>query len=242
MFERLQKIFKLHHEKYEDIRKMSAIHINMAKSGLLRIQLALIISMRSDMIESSFKETGIFPFNESIILKNCKTKILATEEKNIFSSLDNLVIKMKTQGEIFESDFDEMDIRKTLDVNGFEVKKDDLVNYRRRSLMLTNINYIAREEGKKNEKLETKNNSIEKKKKNLEKKIEKEIKKNENKILKKNKKDIEEKNKIEKKENKKKQKNNKKKIYKKKITEDDNDEEDTEDTEKDEEYDDSDYA
>jgi ribosomal protein S6E (S10) len=164
MFQRLSSVFKAHQEKYINIRQMSTTHINMAKNGLLKIQLALIISMRSDMIESSFKQTGIYPFDISVIFKNCKTNILPLEETNILSNLDNLVVKMKEQGEIFDSDFDEVNIRQTLDLNGFVVKKDDLVNYRRRSLMLTNINYIAREENKKNEKVVNKTKNIEKKK------------------------------------------------------------------------------
>jgi transposase len=114
----------------------------MAVYGLLRVQLALQITMRPRIVTDSFKWTGIYPFNMQKILKNCSTILSGTEEKLIMDAIPTLSEKFQNQGELFDEDFDEVGIKET-------TKKDHLVTNRRRSIILTSKGYICRQMTKK---------------------------------------------------------------------------------------------
>jgi hypothetical protein len=64
------------------------------------------------------------------------------EEDNIQNVMPQLVEKFKNQGELFDKDFDEENIRNT-------TIKDHLVTNRRRSINLTSKSYLLRQYEKK---------------------------------------------------------------------------------------------
>ena len=45
------------------------------KFGMIRVQMALVNSMRLQLIIEFFKAAGVYPYNPLQILKNCKTPI-----------------------------------------------------------------------------------------------------------------------------------------------------------------------
>ena len=96
------------------------------------------------MIQESFSSCGIFPYNLSTILPNCKTKIDLAEEETIKASIDGLVDIMREKGKLFDADFDAFNIR-----NNKKKKKDNLVLNRRRCVLLTSHALCQRELEKK---------------------------------------------------------------------------------------------
>jgi hypothetical protein len=114
----------------------------LAVYGLIRVQIALQQTIRMRMITDSFAWTGIYPFNISKILSSCSNKPTYDEELNILSAMPRLVVKFKNQGELYDQDFDEENIKKTS-------VKDHLVTNRRRSIILTSHAYVSRNYTKK---------------------------------------------------------------------------------------------
>lgn len=83
-----------------------AAHKKMGALGLLRVQLALQLSMKRYMIQESFKQCGIYPYSLAQVLANCKTKIDSDEERKISGVMDELTEKIRVQGELYDADFD----------------------------------------------------------------------------------------------------------------------------------------
>jgi hypothetical protein len=122
---------------------MTAAHRHMAVYGLLRIQLALMISMHRCTITKSFEKTGIFPYNVSNMFKECKSTISPEEAAHIRAKLPELIEIIAEKGELTDEDFERCNIR------ALGASKDQLVVYRRRAVMLTNRALIAREDDKR---------------------------------------------------------------------------------------------
>lgn len=129
------------HEKTNNNRKISAGHKRMGIMGLLRVQLALQLSMRRTMIQESFKLTGIYPYSLDTILDECSTKIGLEERTLICAALPKLSNLIGQQSELFDKDFDNSNIRKNVDK-----EKDHSVVYRRRSIILNGKAHLEREE------------------------------------------------------------------------------------------------
>lgn len=123
---------------------MDVSHVHMAKYGLLRVQLALQLCMRPHMIRESFEATGLFPLSTIKILGNCHTQIKARDYAKIKKHMPELVQLMKSQGEIFETDFDHLGILPTMEREGKTL--DELIIYRRRAILLTHSEVVRRQD------------------------------------------------------------------------------------------------
>ena len=85
MIDVLKEMFRSHEKRMATryninikLCKMPANHINMGTLSLLRVQMALTMSMRKNIIIDSFKDCGIVVYGEASlteILKMCTTKI-----------------------------------------------------------------------------------------------------------------------------------------------------------------------
>lgn len=129
------------------LRKFNTSHLNLAKLGLLRVQLALDYCMRQQMIRESFIITGIYPFDLDIILSNFTSDISPEDLSTIKENLDILTTTLDMEGEFREADFDELNIASHVERNGKPI--DDLVLYRRRGLILTHDKVIMKEKVKR---------------------------------------------------------------------------------------------
>lgn len=122
---------------------MNSAHLTLGKYGLLRIQLALQLCMRPHMIRESFQATGLYPVDAKKILSNCHHRITREEELHIMHRMPELIQLFKTQGEVFESDFDRLGIQSTKQREGKGL--DGLILYRRRAIILTHKDVVRRQ-------------------------------------------------------------------------------------------------
>ena len=90
------------------------------------------------MIRESFKKTGQFPFDVDKILHNCRVQLPDEEKDHIKQVLPQLTQLMNDQGEIFDTDMDKLNIRKT-------TEKDGRIVSQRRSCILTDFQFYSRE-------------------------------------------------------------------------------------------------
>jgi hypothetical protein len=134
----LNKVVEAHQKKMKT--KLKSGHKKMFSHGLVRIITALRKSMRPEMIMDSFRETGIYPYNLSIILRNCKTVIEDDEAAEIARAIPGLAAILLVKGELTDRDLARAGMRNNM--NSF---KDGLVVYRRRSVIMTNKQLIQRE-------------------------------------------------------------------------------------------------
>ena len=79
--------------------------------GLYEFRLPYNKPFRMRMITDSFAWTGIYPFNIRKMLSSCSNKPTYDEELNILSATPRLVVKFKNQGELYDNDFDEENIK-----------------------------------------------------------------------------------------------------------------------------------
>jgi hypothetical protein len=147
MMTSLTEVFNIHITKYgaNNSNSMSIQHKKMGVVGLLRVQLALQMSLRPDMIMDSFKITGIYPLSLPQIFNNCTTKMTVADQASVVASMPLLVHQIKRVGEISDKAFDEL--LPTVATNF--PRKDDLVLNRRRSVLLTNLKLIEKEDNKR---------------------------------------------------------------------------------------------
>jgi hypothetical protein len=144
MIERLGEVLKLHfHRMSPIVSSINPANKRQCIYGLLRVQLAFMRSLRKDTIIKSWRTTGIFPFSLTTILANCSGDVTPAERDDIESNMPELMRIFIEKGELMDSDFDSVGIR-----NGLEDKKDHLVVYRRRAVMLTHKAYLKRESDK----------------------------------------------------------------------------------------------
>ena len=100
-------------------------------------------TLKASTVKNSFKITGIYDYNTRAysleqMLKQCKTQFSAEEEEQLRVYLDQLINIMREQGEITDADMDSIGVPNS-------TIKDNLVLHRRRSLIMTNKVFIARE-------------------------------------------------------------------------------------------------
>lgn len=163
----IRQQLKAHNSTYSATQKLSAAHLTMAAYGCLRVQQALINTVKSNVITDSFNKAGVWDYhlkppgpNIDTIIANCKPLfggVMSEEDElHIRTAMPNLVTLMRTQGELFESDFDANNVRKNIDTKH---DKDSLVMSRRRMVFLTNPRVIAREMTRKLD-AEAKKNAI----------------------------------------------------------------------------------
>jgi hypothetical protein len=156
MIEKLKEMFKQHIQKHNGPTKksqMTSSHIKMATLGLLRVQLALQDTASPQMVKESFHMAGVFDktihkCNLLTMLGNCTTPINNEEETNIINQMDKLIECFRKNGEILENDFDECNIVNNVLKKGKE--RNELVMSRRRSVILTNLALIQKENKKHN--------------------------------------------------------------------------------------------
>ena len=105
-------------------------------------------------IRDSFKLIGAEPYDLHTILAECRGGITADEEAHIVKVLPRLVKKMRIQGELLDTDFDEFGIRnldenQTLGATGrslpSRINKDPLIVSKRRSVLPIHPTVINKE-------------------------------------------------------------------------------------------------
>jgi hypothetical protein len=150
----LQNIFKKHIQTFNGSTiksKMTTAHVKMGTLGLLRVQNALQDVTKKSIVKDSFHLTGIYDkdllkCNVNTMLKSCKAPIPIDLENNILSNMDELACRIEKNGELFESDFDELDIVSNINLKG--KPKDQLIISRKRSVFLLNTELLNREKEK----------------------------------------------------------------------------------------------
>ena len=100
MIARLKEVFKDHDAVLTHMTSTQMSH-NIRKHailGVLRVQMALRLSLRMDLIQKSFQKTAIYPHDLRVILSNSKTTIPHVEVMHILSCMDELVDIMRDRG------------------------------------------------------------------------------------------------------------------------------------------------
>ena len=82
------------------------------------------------------------------VMGNCSANLSGQEEELIQNAFEPLVELMKTNGELADKDFDAYNIPNRL-LDETQSHKDNLVVYRRRSIILTNKTFVEKELMKK---------------------------------------------------------------------------------------------
>ena len=129
---------------------MSSAHIKLATNGVLRVRCCMETSLRRKAIKDSFTTMGTFDKHTrrtslERVLTKCSSHIPDELKLVICRSLGKLSRLMQTQGELFDKDFDSVQIPGS--------KKDNLVLYRRRFVILTCKAVISAQCQAKEEKL-----------------------------------------------------------------------------------------
>jgi len=154
--QRVQEVFKLHNTKMNPVveqpsggekngrkpkrlKGVSDTHVRMGVIGILRVQYSFQVSCSPRTISKSFKQTGNVPFDLEHIFSLLRTKnqnrITCAEFSTIMGCFSELVLRYGIQGELYESDFDEFNIRQ--DRNRGNVPRDQRIMCQRRSANLT---------------------------------------------------------------------------------------------------------
>ena len=135
-------------------------------NGLLRVQAAISKSCTKHAAQESFQKTGIFPFNVNQMFENCTTKVESNDKEAIVAALPTLGSIIGSKGELLGEEI----VQATgLDLPGIS-EKDNLVVYRRRSILLTNPQFVAKQQKIAEEKRVKKEQNLSKKLANANKK------------------------------------------------------------------------
>jgi len=114
----------------------------LAIYGLIRVQLSLQQTIKPGMVRDSFNLTGIYPLDMLKILRsyscNCSSLLTKNEEDHILTAVSILLEKFKVQGELFDHNFDDVNIKET-------TNKDKLVTNRRHRIILTSKGCVNRQ-------------------------------------------------------------------------------------------------
>lgn len=117
-------------------------HQHSITYGILRVQMAIQSVWTNHIVRDSFERAGVFPCDTEQILSQFAFRLTADERRKIDESLPELTNRMKTNGELYESDFDEFGI-----CDG--ENKSKYVVSRRRTVILTNEMFIQNEKTKR---------------------------------------------------------------------------------------------
>lgn len=126
-------------------------------NGLLRVHAAISKSCTKHTAQESFAKTGIFPFDPNRIFDNCTTTTEPTEREAVITALPALGEVIGEKGELLGEDITGLDLSAAS-------AKDNLVVYRRRSILLTNPQFVAKQQAKIAEKLAQANEKLANKK------------------------------------------------------------------------------
>jgi len=114
----------------------------------VRVHSALLETMRSRLVQESFRLTGQHPFNIGQVFSNCTTKLTSEEGLAVSENMKKWSQIMSLEGEIADTVFESCKIPALVE----GTSKDSLVLNRRRSCLLTNPRLIQREIAKREEK------------------------------------------------------------------------------------------
>ena len=121
----------------------NSTHRKMAVIGLLKINMAQSQTFNPQNITDAFSKIGARPYSPSQILAQCTTPIDRALESTIMGSIEDLSLLMAAKGEVFDAEYETAGIKDNLNLPG--KPKEDLVVPRRRTTVLTNVNFIARQ-------------------------------------------------------------------------------------------------
>jgi transposase len=140
---RLRAVWDLHKKHMEqdggksglsDAHRKSGIH------GILRIHQSTQRAFHSKAITDSFKETGLYPFDMTVIFSNCTGNITPDEQMHFLEILPRLKRLFMEQGELLELDYDKFQVRA-----GTADRGQHLIVSRRRCVLLSSPGFWARE-------------------------------------------------------------------------------------------------
>ena len=140
-----RNIKELTYKKNKNKIEMDPAHVKMAKTGLLRVLMAMNNCIKPQMIRESFQVTGQCPFNLKRIIENCKSKISTEQYKLIDQKLIHLSNVIDSEGEISELEYENIGILPTTEKTLRQKSTDDLVLMRRRSIILTHPRILEKE-------------------------------------------------------------------------------------------------
>lgn len=117
---------------------ISTIHCKMAKDGIIAIQHSFAKSVVRSTIRDSWADIGVYPYDLNTIMDQCKTPTTKEERSIISAALPELAKKFSEDGELADE---------YLNLPGIDIEnpsqKDHLVQYRRRSIILTHPKVLA---------------------------------------------------------------------------------------------------
>jgi len=96
----------------------------------------------SKMVRASFKRAGVVPCDFEQVLSQFNFRLSPDKRKNIEEKLPEMIKRMKTQGELYDVDFDEFGISRS-------EHKSKYVISRRRTIILTHSMVIEKEKQKR---------------------------------------------------------------------------------------------
>ena len=91
LLRRLDDVYSAHQMKYGEL---PANDKKLFKFGMMRVQMALVNSMRSQIIIESFKAAGVYPYDPLQILKNCKTPTCDALPQTILEKIPQLAKRL----------------------------------------------------------------------------------------------------------------------------------------------------
>ena len=153
VYKRIRSQLAEHNTLYAKDKLLSQAHLVSASWGILRIQHALIDTVKTDTVYHSFQKVGVYDYslvppgpNIATMLANCKDfggeHLFPEDETAIRASMPQLIAIMRDHGEITEEQFELNHIRANI---ASKTPKDLLNVPNRRYLFLTNKDLIAKE-------------------------------------------------------------------------------------------------
>lgn len=156
LLKRVQAVFKLHNSKMNPSEGQSSegtrrgrkpkrtkgvtdAHAKMGAIGIMRVQYSFQASVTPRTISKSFKNTGNVPYDlkhiHSLMRSTASEKVGREEYDRIVACFPELVRRYGLQGELYETDYKDFDIRE--DKNPGTVPRDQRILRQRRSVNLT---------------------------------------------------------------------------------------------------------
>ena len=154
MSDKIKKLLNDFNKSLGKKKKMSYGNIGSAVKGILRIQLALTNTVNPTMISKSFAAAGVWDHDLNPPGVNIKTifgnnkdyfgeGLSIEDEAAITAGMPTLVERLRQRGELFETDFDDCNIRHN--INPKEQPKENFHIPRRRYCFLTNPVFVQRQ-------------------------------------------------------------------------------------------------
>lgn len=146
LIKRLKDMLLQHFTKMSiDSKSMKPAKKQMVVYGLLRVQLALILTVKRTTIQESFQKAGIYPLDIDQMWRQFDiANVTEAERLNFAEKLPQLVTCMGRHGELMENDFAAAHIREDSDAGKGKVRDQRNVT-NRRSCILTCRTFIKRE-------------------------------------------------------------------------------------------------